>query len=287
MSVTDLVEQKALFHDIGPASPYPEDQCFAEIDTHVANFKSKQLVGVVKTSWQLVQMADLVIEFENELHKLDCAWGIKDSDEGSYVARDYIVQLPHTGEVGATVRLLMRLSTGYDGSHATKVGVGTLDLTCSNGMVTYKEISGASKKHTKSANMDFFKSVVEQSTKLFGEKLAEIQTWRNCPITIPDSVRCINELSISDKLKKEIFTQLGTEIANRGKNIFALVSAYTAYASGNGIFKSDKAAHIYHNRQAEVSKWTTAPRFKQMMRGEKVDGPLVQDIEWFVQLRET
>jgi hypothetical protein len=199
----------------------------------------KKLVGVVKKSWQLVQMADLVNEFEEQLQRIDCVWSTQDNEslDGAYVARDYIVHLPHTGEVGQSVRMLLRLSTGYNGSFSTRVGIGTLDLTCSNGMVTYKEITGATKKHTKTADLPFFASVIEQSVKVFGEKLQEIVDWKDTQVFGADVIRVIDALDISDKLKSELYCQFRIEQATRGMNVFALVSAYTAYASGNGTFE--------------------------------------------------
>jgi hypothetical protein len=86
----------------------------SEVNTHLANYKctvdGKKLVGVVKKSWQLVQMADLVNEFEEQLKRIDCVWTTQDNEslDGAYVARDYIVHLPHTGEVGQSVRMLLR-----------------------------------------------------------------------------------------------------------------------------------------------------------------------------------
>jgi hypothetical protein len=284
MSITDRVIQRKLW----VTSPDFE----LEVDTHVANFKQtdsgQKLVGVVKKSWQLVQMADLVNEFEEQLIKIDCVWSIQDNEslDGAYVARDYIVHLPHTGEVGQSVRMLLRLSTGYNGSFSTRVGIGTLDLTCSNGMVTYKEITGATKKHTKSADLSFFASVIEQSVKVFGEKLQEIAEWKNTQVFAPEVIRVIDALDISDKLKSELYCQFRIEQAARGMNVFALVSAYTAYASGNGTFEKERPAHVLHQRQATVSKWVATKHFKQMENGKSVDGAKTQDIEWYQRLVE-
>jgi hypothetical protein len=284
MSITDRVIQRKLW----VTSPDFE----LEVDTHVANFKQtdsgQKLVGVVKKSWQLVQMADLVNEFEEQLIKIDCVWSICDNEslDGAYVARDYIVHLPHTGEVGQSVRMLLRLSTGYNGSFSTRVGIGTLDLTCSNGMVTYKEITGATKKHTKSADLSFFASVIEQSVKVFGEKLQEIAEWKNTQVFAPEVIRVIDALDISDKLKSELYCQFRIEQAARGMNVFALVSAYTAYASGNGTFEKERPAHVLHQRQATVSRWVAAKHFKQMENGKSVDGAKTQDIEWYQRLVE-
>jgi hypothetical protein len=284
MSITDRVIQRKLW----VTSPDFE----LEVDTHVANFKQtdsgQKLVGVVKKSWQLVQMADLVNEFEEQLIKIDCVWSIQDNEslDGAYVARDYIVHLPHTGEVGQSVRMLLRLSTGYNGSFSTRVGIGTLDLTCSNGMVTYKEITGATKKHTKSADLSFFASVIEQSVKVFGEKLQEIAEWKNTQVFAPEVIRVIDALDISDKLKSELYCQFRIEQAARGMNVFALVSAYTAYASGNGTFEKERPAHVLHQRQATVSKWVASKHFKQMENGKSVDGAKTQDIEWYQRLVE-
>jgi hypothetical protein len=284
MSITDRVIQRKLW----VTSPDFE----LEVDTHVANFKQtdrgQKLVGVVKKSWQLVQMADLVNEFEEQLIKIDCVWSIQDNEslDGAYVARDYIVHLPHTGEVGQSVRMLLRLSTGYNGSFSTRVGIGTLDLTCSNGMVTYKEITGATKKHTKTADLPFFASVIEQSVKVFGEKLQEIVEWKNTQVFAPEVIRVIDALDISDKLKSELYCQFRIEQATRGMNVFALVSAYTAYASGNGTFEKERPAHVLHQRQATVSKWVATRHFKLLENGKSVDGAKTQDIEWYQRLVE-
>jgi hypothetical protein len=284
MSITDrVIQHKLCVMSAAFAS---------EVDTHVANFKQtnsgQKLVGVVKKSWQLVQMADLVNEFEEQLNKVDCAWSIRDNEslDGAYVARDYIVHLPHTGEVGQSVRMLLRLSTGYNGSFSTRVGIGTLDLTCSNGMVTYKEITGATKKHTKSADLSFFASVIEQSVKVFGEKLQEIVDWKNTQVFAPEVIRVIDALDISDKLKSELYCQFRIEQSSRGMNVFALVSAYTAYASGNGTFEKERPAHVLHQRQATVSKWVASKHFKQMENSKSVDGAKTQDIEWYQRLVE-
>jgi hypothetical protein len=264
----------------------------SEVNTHLANYKctvdGKKLVGVVKKSWQLVQMADLVNEFEEQLKRIDCVWTTQDNEslDGAYVARDYIVHLPHTGEVGQSVRMLLRLSTGYNGSFSTRVGIGTLDLTCSNGMVTYKEIRGSTKKHTKTADLPFFASVIEQSVKVFGQKLQEIVDWKDTQVFGANVVRVIDALDISDKLKSELYCQFRIEQATRGKNVFALVSAYTAYASGNGTFEKERPAHVLHQRQATVSKWVATKHFKQIENDQRVEGAKTQDIEWYQRLVE-
>jgi hypothetical protein len=63
------------------------------------------------------------------------------------------------------------------------------------------------------------------------------------------------------------------EFSKRGKNVFALYSAFTNYSSyadeRNGFnirnTGNDTQAETMWKREQEVAKWISAPRFKQLL----------------------
>ena len=228
-------------------------------------------LGIVKSSWQLIQMDDLISSFEKYI---DNAYYFRTEDasslDGAYVARDYIFDIPSTNQVkiGDTVRMLIRISTGYSGGHSTRIGVGTLDLYCLNGMVSYSSIEGATKRHTKSANIEFFDDILAKCINAFKEQVIELTEWSQKYIPISTAVLIIDELPVTDKLKSMLYAQCIHEIQKRGhgQKFFALVSAYTAYASATGFFEKSTPAHIIHSRQETVQKWTQRKFFSAMLR---------------------
>ena len=77
----------------------------------------------------------------------------------------------------------------------------------------------------------------------------------------------------SDRKAEKMFSLYNQEVSTRGRNVFALYSAFTNYASyadeRNGFSMRntglDTEAKTMFGREHEVSKWIESPAFKQLV----------------------
>jgi|TARA_R100000482_G_scaffold123368_1_gene73166 hypothetical protein len=158
---------------------------------------------------------------------------------------------------------------GIDGSCSNMVFFGAIDFFCTNGMVSgdYDKIK---RKNTANFNLDVFIDELNSSVSDFYETADKFQRWANTSLMTVDVKALLESVIKSDRKSEKMFSLYNQEVSTRGRNVWALYSAFTNYASyadeRNGFnlrnTGNDTAAQSMWSREQEVSKWISTPQFK-------------------------
>lgn len=159
---------------------------------------------------------------------------------------------------------------GVDGLCSNQVYFGAIDWICDNGQVT-GEHDKIRKKNTSGFRMHDFLSEIENMNFDFKRHTSKLQDWANIPL--PSRVYPIIEHLINSERKaKKMYDLYNAEVQKRGRNLYALYSAFTnysTYADERNGFKErntgkDTKAVTMWKREEEVSKWVSSPQFKAL-----------------------
>ena len=177
----------------------------------------------------------------------------------------------HSTKIGQRIIALH----GVDGSCSNQVFFGAIDFFCTNGMIT-GEYDKVRRKNTSNFCMDRFIQELNQSSIDFYKQAAMLQAWARKELPTYSTKGWIDFLSTitkSDQKAKKMINLVQQEVSKRGRNVFALYSAFTNYASyadeRNGFSLrntgKDTASQSMWAREHEVSKWNSSPEFKQLI----------------------
>ena len=158
---------------------------------------------------------------------------------------------------------------GIDGSCSNMVFFGAIDFFCTNGMISgdYEKIK---RKNTANFNLDVFIDELNRSVSDFYETADKFQRWANTSLMTVDVKALLESVIKSDRKSEKMFSLYNQEVSTRGRNVWALYSAFTNYASyadeRNGFnlrnTGNDTAAQSMWSREQEVSKWISTPQFR-------------------------
>ena len=177
----------------------------------------------------------------------------------------------HSTKIGQRVIALH----GVDGSCSNQVFFGAIDFFCTNGMIT-GEYDKVRRKNTSNFCMDRFIQELNQSSVDFYKQAAMLQAWATKELPTYSTKGWIDFLSTitkSDQKAKKMIHLVQQEVSKRGRNVFALYSAFTNYASyadeRNGFnlrnTGKDTVSQSMWAREHEVTKWISTPEFKQLI----------------------
>ena len=177
----------------------------------------------------------------------------------------------HSTKIGQRVIALH----GVDGSCSNQVFFGAIDFFCTNGMIT-GEYDKVRRKNTSNFCMDRFIQELNQSSVDFYKQAAMLQAWATKELPTYSTKGWIDILSTitkSDQKAKKMIHLVQQEVSKRGRNVFALYSAFTNYASyadeRNGFnlrnTGKDTVSQSMWAREHEVTKWISTPEFKQLI----------------------
>jgi hypothetical protein len=124
--------------------------------------------------------------------------------------------------------------------------------------------------------MDRFIQELNQSSVDFYKQAAMLQAWATKELPTYSTKGWIDFLSTitkSDQKAKKMIHLVQQEVSKRGRNVFALYSAFTNYASyadeRNGFnlrnTGKDTVSQSMWAREHEVTKWISTPEFKQLI----------------------
>ena len=158
---------------------------------------------------------------------------------------------------------------GIDGSCSNMVFFGAIDFFCTNGMITgdYDKIK---RKNTANFSLDKFIQELQSSVTDFYDTADKFQRWAETSLMTVDVKALLESVIKSDRKSDKMFTLYNQEVSTRGRNVWALYSAFTNYASyadeRNGFSLrntgNDTAAQSMWAREQEVSKWISSPQFQ-------------------------
>ena len=177
----------------------------------------------------------------------------------------------HSTKIGQRVIALH----GIDGSCSNQVFFGAIDFFCTNGMIT-GDYDKVRRKNTSNFCMDRFIQELNQSSVDFYKQAAMLQAWATKELPTYSTKGWIDFLSTitkSDQKAKKMIHLVQQEVSKRGRNVFALYSAFTNYASyadeRNGFnlrnTGKDTVSQSMWAREHEVTKWISTPEFKQLI----------------------
>jgi len=161
---------------------------------------------------------------------------------------------------------------GVDGLCSNQVFFGAIDYFCTNGMIR-GEHDKVRRKNTTNFSMSTFIRELENANSDFYSQAEQLQTWADTPLDDQSVQTMLNSLMGSEKKSEKMLSLYGQEIGKRGRNAFALYSAFTNYASyadeRNG-FKlrdtgNDTNSISMWGREQEVTKWVSSKQFKELV----------------------
>ena len=258
-----------------------EDTKFAG-KRYVRNSVTGEYLGIVGDKFKSINHIDYfngikdVIE-ENRLphHLADAKVKISTARKAAFALID--ITLPNVQHTITTSKHQTTISEriialhGIDGSCSNQVYFGAIDMFCTNGQIG-GEYDSIRRKNTSGLVREVLLNEVRQAKSNFDKRAKLMQEWANIPLNV-DGKTFMASIIKSETMAKKMYELACEEIRKRGKNVFALYSAFTNYASwaddrnGFNIRNTgfDTRPETMWRREQEVAKWIASPQFKQLL----------------------
>lgn len=160
---------------------------------------------------------------------------------------------------------------GIDGSCSNMVFFGAIDFFCTNGMIT-GDYDKVKRKNTSNFNLGVFINQLKTTIKDFDKSADMFQRWATISLKTENVKNLLDAIIKSENKSEKMFSLYNQEVATRGRNLWALYSAFTNYASyadeRNGFnlrnTGNDTEAQSMWAREQEVAKWIEAPQFRAL-----------------------
>jgi hypothetical protein len=249
---------------------------------YVINGDTGEYIGVVGDTFNCASHKDFFHGVQDtmtetlssdELSDAKVSW--KRARQDAWALMD--IQLPNTIAKIATDRHETTVSQriialhGIDGSCSNQVFFGAIDFFCTNGMIR-GEHDKVRRKNTSNFTMDRFISDLRNSRQDFYKQTEQLQRWAETSLATVDVRAFLGKLLKSDRTADKMFTLYNQEVGIRGRNMFALYSAFTNYATyadeRNGFAMrntgNDTEAVTMFNRENKVAQWVGSNMFQQL-----------------------
>jgi len=249
---------------------------------YVINGDTGEYIGVVGDSFNCASHKDFFHGVQDtmtetlssdELSDAKVSW--KRARQDAWALMD--IQLPNTVAKIATDKHETTVSQriialhGIDGSCSNQVFFGAIDFFCTNGMIR-GEHDKVRRKNTSNFTMDRFISDLRNSRQDFYKQTEQLQRWAETSLATVDVRAFLEKLLKSDRTADKMFTLYNQEVSVRGRNMFALYSAFTNYATyadeRNGFAMrntgNDTEAVTMFNRENKVAQWVGSNMFQQL-----------------------
>jgi hypothetical protein len=149
---------------------------------------------------------------------------------------------------------------------------GAIDFFCTNGMIR-GEHDKVRRKNTSNFTMDRFISDLRNSRQDFYKQTEQLQRWAETSLMTVDVRAFLEKLMKSDRAADKMFILYNQEVGIRGRNKFALYSAFTNYATyadeRNGFSMrntgNDTEAVTMFNRENKVAQWVDSSLFQNLV----------------------
>lgn len=193
------------------------------------------------------------------------AWAMVDITLPKVVYRIYTDK--HQTDISERIILLH----GIDGSCSNVALFGGIDWYCTNGQIRGK-YDLVKKKNTSGFSIETFVSELQTAKADFDVHCRMLQVWAETPIKA--NVRLLlDKIVKSERLSKKMYSLAQQEISKRGKNMYALYSAFTNYSSyaddRNGFSLrntgNDTKGESMWKREQQVSQWIDSKPFQDLL----------------------
>jgi len=160
---------------------------------------------------------------------------------------------------------------GVNGTCSNTTIFGAIDFFCLNGQIT-GDHNKVMRKNTSNFSLDRFITELHRSQQDFTAQAEQLQRWANTSLVYVDVKALLDKLMKSEVKADKMFSLYNQETQVRGRNLFALYSAFTNYASyadeRNGFnlrrTGKDTQAVSMFQRELDVAKWVDMPEFKTL-----------------------
>ncbi len=237
------------------------------------------VLGVVGKNYQIITTKEVCQAAENEFRSAmtpEQLHGARVTDKtayyGSLCIRDYqfpSINVDIDGK-GSTARFRTIVTNGYDGSTSLKIYTGAIDGFCTNGMVT-GAFDLIAKRHTKGVELPKLAERIRANIKIFYTEAEKWKKWAKKEITRDMAKDVFDAMpAASERLTNKLLRQFDIECLSRGKNVWALFSAatyYATYAEGEFSLRStdnDHSASTMLGREMQVRRWTKTEAFTKI-----------------------
>jgi len=128
------------------------------------------------------------------------------------------------------------------------------------------------KKNTANFSLDLFIKELETSVNDFYATADKFQAWAETSLMTVDVKALLESIIKSDRKSEKMYGLYNQEVSVRGRNVWALYSAFTNYATyadeRNGFnlrnTGNDTQAESMWAREHEVAKWIDSPQFRSI-----------------------
>jgi len=215
-----------------------------------------------------------LVENLSEEDKKDMFTSFKSAQKGCWSAME--VHFPSiksdiSNDKFKTTTYLRGVSThGLNGCLSNQFFWGLIDMFCTNGQIS-GEYERVRRKNTSGFRILSFVDEIRSAKEQFLTETKRLQSWANTKVNNFD-VKYVLEKLMSDKKAENMMVLFLQEANERGRNMFALQSAFTNYATyadeRNGFTLrqtknvSDTAHKSLWGREMEVSKWLSSKEFQ-------------------------
>jgi len=157
---------------------------------------------------------------------------------------------------------------GVNGTCSNTTIFGAIDFFCLNGQIT-GDHSKVMRKNTSNFSLDRFITELHKSQQDFTAQAEQMQRWANTSLMHVDVKALLEGIMKSDRKSEKMYGLYNQEVATRGRNLWALYSAFTNYATyadeRNGFALrntgSDTQSKSLFMREVEVANWIKSPQF--------------------------
>ena len=160
---------------------------------------------------------------------------------------------------------------GVNGTCSNTTIFGAIDFFCLNGQIT-GDHNKVMRKNTSNFSLDRFITELHKSQQDFTAQAEQMQRWANTSLMHVDVKAMLEGIMKSDRKSEKMYGLYNQEVSTRGRNLWALYSAFTNYATyadeRNGFALrntgSDTQSKSLFMREIEVANWVNTPQFQSV-----------------------
>lgn len=162
---------------------------------------------------------------------------------------------------------------GVNGTCSNTTIFGAIDFFCLNGQIT-GDHSKVMRKNTSNFSLDRFITELHKSQQDFTAQAEQMQRWAVTSLARVDVKSLLDTILKSERKSQKMYSLYNQEVNVRGRNLWALYSAFTNYASyadeRNGFALRDTGhdtqAISMFKREVDVSSWINTLHSKNWLR---------------------
>ena len=269
------VYERPVFFQGGQGDMYRDDGYKALVRVMPHTNKPKR-IGMVSKTYHVLHMEPLCKAIEDNF--LDCMndeelRGVQVVDQMSYhgamMFRQYIFPSISADLDGkSTIAFRTIVGNGYDGSTSFKLYNGSIDFFCTNGQV-HGVYDMLIKRHTSNLTIPRLTKRIRDGIDIFYKQADTYKEWLGKEITDEDAKKVFEAIpNVSERRVEQLMRQFHIEAMSRGRNVWALYSAATYYASHDeGSFSvrntnNDNTAATLMNRETQIRSWLNTDEFQ-------------------------